>query len=67
MAQHVRIEVMLVKTTDKAIGVSPDGEDDTPLIWIPKSRVAQMEVVHPDEEIYEILVPEWLARREGLI
>lgn len=67
MAGHVLIEVMLVRKTDKAIGVSLTGDDDDPIIWIPSSKVFSMEVVHPDEEIYEIRIPEWIARREGMI
>lgn len=64
---YVTVTVMYKRMTDKAVEVSATGDPDDPTIWIPKSKIGSMEIVHEDEEIYEISIPEWIALREGLI
>ena len=64
---YVMVEVMFKRMTDKAIEVSLTGDPDDSTVWIPRSKIGSMEVIHPDEEIYEISIPHWIAQREGLI
>ena len=63
--QKVTLELHLHAATDRAIYVSDDGEEDN-AVWLPRSQID----VDENAEIGEttsIEVPEWLAKREGLI
>lgn len=60
------IDIMVEKhaETDKAVLVSDDGDNEK-AVWIPKS---QCEIVPSKiNGIFEITLPEWLAKDKGLI
>lgn len=57
-------EDMLVKAkTDKAIGLSDDGDEVA--IWIPISQI-DSDIPERGEWIEGIRIPEWLAEEKGL-
>ncbi len=54
----IDIAVQVVRETDKAFGVTEDGEA---IIWLPKSQVEW------DEDASTMAMPEWLAKEKELI
>lgn len=59
----VDLDVQVLRETEKGILVTLDIPDNG--VWLPKSQVE----IHPAviEGIIPITLPEWLAKREGLI
>lgn len=57
----VDITVQLLHQTDEAILVTDDGKNN---VWLPKSLV---EYELKKDELYDVQLPEWLAKEKGLI
>jgi len=61
----IEISGMIIKDTKYAI-LFNDGEVE---VWIPKSQISNLESINleEDKDAQDLEVPEWLARRNGLI
>jgi len=59
----IEISVQVLRETDKAVLVTPDIPEHGK--WLPKSQVE----LHPSavEGIVTLVLPEWLATKEGLV
>ncbi len=60
--------VLRVATAAKAWGVTED-EDDTEIIWLPKSQAKRGDVIklRGNYDAYAFTMPEWLATEKGLV
>lgn len=65
MADKVEATVILHKETEKALLVSEteDGEK----VWLPKSQIEVLKTTAGEFDIIEISLPEWLAKKSGLV
>jgi hypothetical protein len=64
----IDVTVHLHAETEKAIRVSDDGINSHG-VWLPKSQV-EYEKVYSEQKlsnIFEVTLPEWLAKEKGLI
>ena len=60
------IYVMIRASTDQAILVAHGGYG--PDVWIPKSQIhADSEVFGDEPEDGELVIPQWLAEKKGLV
>ena len=59
---EIEVEVDFIKhETDKAFLIEVDGEET----WVPKPQILNAEDLEVGDESVTIVVPEWLADREG--
>jgi hypothetical protein len=65
----IELELYIFTTTDRAIMVGRDEDDETESIWLPKRAVDPLEGYELEESVEPIpmLVPEALALQKGLI
>lgn len=59
----IDITVFLKHETESAVLITEDGETD---IWLPKSQV-EYNLIDQKKDLYEVTLPEWLAKEKGLI
>lgn len=65
----IDLEVQIHHETDKAILVSDDGDREK-AVWLPLSQIEierRSQAKHSEGQFATIVVPEWLALKEGLI
>jgi hypothetical protein len=55
--------VAIGETADAVLCVFEDGKRE---VWIPKSRIHDDSEVFADDHEGKLVIPEWLAEREGL-
>ena len=62
--EKIELAVTLEKQTERAVLIN-DGDRK---VWLAKSQVEPAEGEFPEDgEHFELLVPEWLAKKEGLL
>jgi hypothetical protein len=60
----IDVTVILKRENDKAIAVVERDDKDVKWIWLPKSLI---EIERKSAAIVEVTLPEWLAKKTGLI
>ena len=65
MTDKVEATVILHKETEKALLVSET--EDSEKFWLPKSQIEVLKTTAGEFDVIEISLPEWLAKKSGLV
>lgn len=57
-------DLLIRRETDNAVGIVPDSDPSTEIIWIPLSQVASL---HRSGNHVDICMTRWIAEKKGLI
>ena len=60
---QVEFEAEVFKETEKALLCNVEGEE----IWIPKSIIGEISEIETEGDIGVVSIPEWFAKKSGLI
>jgi hypothetical protein len=66
MSELTTITVHRLRATAKAVQVSDNGSERD-AIWLPLSQIELMQETAKDSGVFEITLPAWLAKKNGLL
>lgn len=66
MSELTTVVMHMHRETKKAIHVSENG-DEARAVWLPASQIEDMTEVQKGSNVWEITLPMWLAKKNGLL